>query len=62
MRERFIRTMSKLMAALALICIMLADSDSKLPFIGLCVSVTWLGLVVIANVREVDGDSSGKEF
>ena len=60
MRERFIRVISKLMAALGLICIMLADSDSKLPFIGLCMSVTWLGLVVIANVREVDEDNSRK--
>ena len=61
MREKFLILMSKIMTGVGLISIMLADSDSNLAFIGLLVSTTWLGLMVIANTRGED-DDTGKDF
>jgi hypothetical protein len=55
MRQRFLILTTKIMAVLALICILFADSNSHMPLIGLCVSLTWFGLLVLANRRDDSG-------
>lgn len=60
MRERFLITISKILAVVALVCIMIADSDTKLALGGLTVCLIWFGLLVIANTRsdKIDGGKS----
>lgn len=61
MRERFLIAISKILAIVALICIMIADSDAKLALGGLTVCLIWFGLLVIANTRS-DKSDTGKSI